>query len=170
MLQPLMDSYWRIKKNETWLNFSVHSVLVCNFHLQLWIPHIFCALCFPWNSIFTFSVYQLWRQNEPSVPKLPEIQIEGHPVHHIFSHCLQHYTPSLKTWDHTRTEPVMSSEVSNSSFGLEKVRNGMIQTLAAIRNQILLSLQHQGDVAHCHTELHDVAFMVSVVHGFMVLS
>lgn len=68
----------------------------------------------------------------------------------------------------------MSSEVSKSSFGLKKVKNGVkpcvIQTLAAIRDQILLSLQHQGDVAHCHTELHDVAFMVSVVHGFMVLS
>lgn len=45
----------------------------------------------------------------------------------------------------------------------------VIQTFAAIRDQILLAFQHQGDVAHSDTELHDVAFMVGVVHGFVVL-
>lgn len=53
---------------------------------------------------FTFSVFQLRKQTGPSVPKLPEIQTEGHPVPHIFSHCLQRCIPSLKTRDHTRSQ------------------------------------------------------------------
>lgn len=45
----------------------------------------------------------------------------------------------------------------------------VIQTFAAIRDQILLPFQHQGEVAHSDTEFHDVAFMIGVVHGFVVL-
>lgn len=91
-------------------------VFICNFHLRLWILHIFCAAYFPRNSLFTFSVFQLWRQNEPSVPKHPKIQTEDHPVHHIFSHYLQCCTPSLKTQDQIKLETVIRSEISQNPF------------------------------------------------------
>lgn len=64
---------------------------------------------------------------------------------------------------------MMSSEVSWKAFLVWSMKVCVIQTFAAIRDQILLPFQHQGDVAHSDTELHDVVFMIVVVHGFVVL-
>lgn len=86
---------------------SIDFVSACN---------IFSSVRFPWSSLFTFLLFQLWRQNEPSEPKLPESQTEGPPVHHISSHCLQRCMPSLKTHNHTRTDTMMSSEVFWKAF------------------------------------------------------
>lgn len=42
-------------------------------------------------------------------------------------------------------------------------------TFAAICDEILLPLQHQGEVAHSYTELHDAPLIITAVHGLMVL-
>lgn len=81
---------------------------------------IFSAIGFPWSSLFTFSLFQLWRQNEPNVPTLPEILTEGHPVHHIFSRCLPRCTPSLKPHKHTNHTKVMNSEASQNVLLVQK--------------------------------------------------
>lgn len=133
MLQPLMDSRWSITKTrQNYIN-SVHFVLVCNFL-------IFSSVCFLWSLLFTFLLFQLWRQNEPNEPKLPEIQTEGPPAHHISSHCLQRCMPPLKTHNHTQKKISSSTTMSSGRhfwFGL--VRNGcesvcVIKTFAAIRD------------------------------------
>ena len=44
------------------------------------------------------------------------------------------------------------------------------QTFAPVSNEILFSLQHHGEVAHGYAELHDVAVVISAVHGLVVLT
>lgn len=46
----------------------------------------------------------------------------------------------------------------------------LMPTFAAICDEILLPLQHQGEVAHSYTELHDASLIITAVHGFMVLT
>lgn len=96
--------YYKTRHN--YIN-SVHFVLDCN---------IFFSVCFPWRSSFTLLLFQLWRQNEPSEPKLPGIQTEGPPVHHISSRCLRCCTLSLKTHNHTKSKTTLSSEVLWKAF------------------------------------------------------
>lgn len=116
------------------------------------------------NCVFTFCLFQLQRQHEPSVQKLPEIQREDHPVHHIVSHFPQHCMRSLKTTIHSMThspKDKKSSYISQDSYpssNKQKVEKGQCfalivyflnifctmyinaaLTLTAICNEIMLS-------------------------------